>query len=198
MRKYHDLSGMTFGRLTAIHPTRTNGGKFAWLCKCSCGKERVVRTADLTNGHTQSCGCLLQERVRTHGLSNTDPYDAWLGMIHRCTRPNNKDYARYGGRGITVCDEWLEYSNFYKWAISRGYTKGLTIDRIDNDSGYSPENCRLATNLEQQRNRRNSIKITYKGERLTLKEFSERHHISYYTAYWRYRNNRDILTGGAI
>lgn len=193
-----NLIGMKFGRLTAICPQPTPAGMYGWKCKCSCGNEVVVRTADLTTNHSTSCGCLRQEVHSTHKLSKTLPYDTWTSMLRRCTNPNDKDYANYGARGITVCDEWLSYPNFYKWMCEHGYTKGLTIDRIDNDKGYSPENCRVVTMREQQQNRRNSIIVTLDGNTLPLIEVGRKFNIHYQTLYYRYKHNRDLLTGGTI
>ena len=193
-----NLIGVKFGRLTAISPKRTRTGLYGWKCKCSCGKEVVVRTSDLTNGHSTSCGCLRKEVHSTHNLSKTLPYDTWTSMLRRCNNPNDKDYINYGARGITVCSEWLSYPNFYKWTLDNGYAKGLTIDRINNEKGYSPENCRLVTMREQQQNRRNSIIVTLDGVTLPLTEVGRRFKIHYQTLYYRYKNNRDLLTGGAI
>ena len=193
--RHFDLTGRSFGRLTAISPRRTNSGAFGWLCRCRCGNEKIVRTPDLINGHTQSCGCLCRDKTSTHHLSNTPPYDIWSTMLKRCKNPLNKDYPNYGGRGITVCAEWENYPVFYQWMLNQGYVKGLTIDRIDNEKGYSPDNCRLATMREQQQNRRNSIYVTYDGVNKPLIEFSRQFGIPYQTIYWRYKHHRDIVTG---
>lgn len=197
--KPFDLRGRCFGRLTAISPHRTKTGKYGWLCTCSCGNVITVRTPDLTNGHTQSCGCLQIDRCSKHGLSKKSPvYDIWVTMVRRCTNENDKDYHIYGGRGINVCEEWLFFPHFHNWMLKQGYTKGLTVDRIDNDKGYSPDNCRLATMREQQQNRRNSITITYKGITQPLIEFSRQFDIPYSTIRWRYKHGKDIVTGRAI
>lgn len=190
-----DLSHKKFGRLQPMQPSRTVAGKYAWICKCDCGKYITVRTADLTRGHTQSCGCYQSERSRKHGLSKTAPYDAWRKMVARCSDESDKDYPNYGARGITVCEEWLSYQSFYEWAISNGYEKGLTIDRIDNDFGYSPDNCRFVTIQKQERNKRNNIHVTVEGVEMLLVEFCESYHIPYETAYWRHTHNRNLITG---
>lgn len=193
-----DLAGRSFGRLTAMSPCRTLSGKYGWLCKCSCGNEKIIRTPDLINGHTQSCGCLFRDKVSTHKLSKTPSYDIWSGMLRRCKNPRDKDYPNYGGRGIAVCNEWEDYPTFYQWMLDHGFVRGLTIDRIDNDKGYSPDNCRLLTMREQQQNRRNSISVTYGEVTKPLIEFSKDFGISYYTMYWRYKHGRDIVTGGSL
>lgn len=193
-----DLTGQNFGRLTAISPSRTPSGQFGWLCKCSCGNEKIVRTPDLINGHTQSCGCLFRDRISTHKMSNTSPYDIWVSMIRRCTNPRSRDYSNYGARGITVCQEWLDYPAFYEWMMEHGYENGLSLDRVNNNEGYSPENCRLVTMRVQQQNKRNSIIVTYNGVTKPLIEFGRQFNIPYQTIYYRHRHNRDLITGGAI
>ena len=193
-----NLTGIKFGKLIAIYPCRTSTGVYGWKCKCACGKEVVIRTADLTNGHTTSCGCLRKEITSTHNLSKTLPYDTWVSMVRRCHNSRDKDYVNYGARGITVCSEWLSYPNFYKWMTDNGYVKGLTIDRIDNDKGYSPENCRLVTMRVQQQNRRNTIFVKLDGVTLPLIEVSRKFNIHYQTLYYRHKHNHDLLNGGAI
>lgn len=190
-----DLSGEKFGRLRPLFPSRTDSGKYAWVCKCDCGNTITVCTTDLRRGHTQSCGCYRTDKVRTHGLSKTLPYHMWRKMIARRCDETDKDYNNYGARGISVCKEWLSYPLFYEWALSNGYKRGLTIDRINNDVGYSPENCRFITIQEQERNRRNNIRVIVNGAGMLLVEFCEKHTIPYQTAYWRYKHGRNLFTG---
>lgn len=178
-----DLRGVIFGRLTAIRPRRTTAGYYGWFCECQCGNTTTVRTTDLLNGHTQSCGCLQRDRSSTHGLSHTEPYDIWVGILRRCNNPESKYYLRYGGRGIKVCEEWLSYPSFYEWAMSNGYEKGLTVDLIDNDGDYSPQNCRLVDMKTQQRNKRNTLYVNG----IPLSEYAEQHNLNYNTAYSRFK-----------
>ena len=163
MRKMKNLKGQKFGRLTAICPVGKNRqGAILWLCNCDCGNDTVVEGRSLTSGATRSCGCLDREAHKfrpnrtTHGKSGTRLYCIWKKMKSRCSNPNDPDYQQYyGSRGITVCPEWLnDFQAFYDWAMSHGYSDELSIDRIDNEKGYSSDNCRWATAEEQRHNQR--------------------------------------------
>lgn len=186
--RFKDLTGQTFGYLTVIErvydPSYTRAH---WRCKCKCGNETVVPTYRLNSGDTTSCGCKRYESKNyTHNMKHTRIYETWCGMKKRCYNPAEKSYIHYGAKGITVCEEWLhDFIAFYKWSMDNGYTDELTIDRIDNSKGYSPDNCRWITHAEQQRNRTNNVYTEYEGERITLSELSRRTGVSSSAIYSR-------------
>lgn len=154
-----DITGNKYGRLTVIalhsHGSRNPWSHTKWLCRCDCGNEIIVARGNLTTGNTQSCGCLYKEtRYGAFVPNDNRLYNSWRAMKARCNNPNNNRYYAYGARGIKVCPEWESYPNFKKWALENGYSKELTIDRIDNDGNYEPANCRWVAPEEQSKHRR--------------------------------------------
>jgi len=162
MGKFIDITGLRFNRLTVKKRSITDKDHFIlWECECDCGKVVLVRAYCLKHGEIKSCGCLNDELRRqrglTHGLSKLPVYAIWKSMKSRCYRKKDKRYDRYGGRGITVCDEWRNNPEvFVRWSMENGYKIGLTIDRRDNNLGYSPANCRFITAIENNRNSGNA------------------------------------------
>jgi len=173
-KKLDSLVGQVFNRLTVLEEDLPQKRPRKWICKCSCGIVKSIDQQALRNGSTQSCGCLNREIVTIHGDSKTRLFGIWQHMNQRCNNPKSHAYSEYGGRGITVCKEWADYSTFKKWSIENGYTDELSIDRIDNDMGYYPENCRWATKSTQQRNTRSHKKSSsiYKGVSFIQKDNS--------------------------
>ena len=178
-----DITGNVYGRLTAIELSyRDKKSNSFWLCKCECGNDTTVRIGDLGSGNTTSCGCYreeqsnkaLIERSTTHGGHGTRLYDIWHSMKQRCYYKKHIGYESYGGRGIKVCQEWKnDFSNFRDWANSSGYSKSLSIDRVDNDGNYEPNNCKWSTVKEQSNNRRSNRFLSHKGETKTLSEWAD-------------------------
>ena len=170
MSKLLDLPGQRFGRLVVIkRGEAASGSKAQWICKCDCGKTVLVRHDHLRSGAVVSCGCWRREEIRqrhlTHDGTHTRLFRIWGGMKNRCYNPNNGSYTRYGGRGITVCDEWLHsFVAFRDWSLAHGYTDDLSIDRIDNEKGYAPDNCRWIPMAEQSKNRRPPSEWNWKSK----------------------------------
>lgn len=187
MGAFIDLTGMRFGRLIVIRrvenkvsPTKSRP---QWLCKCDCGNEVVVTGDNLRIGQTKSCGCYQKDRMRqtitTHGETNTRLYAVWTSMKGRCNNPHNPYYHRYGERGIKLCDEWnSDFSAFKDWAYKNSYKEDAkrgecTIDRIDNNKGYSPENCRWVNQKTQMNNVSYNHYETYNNETHTIAEWAD-------------------------
>ena len=171
--KLINLIGQTFGTLTVMSKARRNKyGHLYWLCECSCGKTTEVIGHTLRSGETKSCGCRQHSLKHGHNKvkKRSRTYSTWLSMLSRCTNPNYAGYKNYGGRGITVHERYLKFENFLKDMGEK--PAGLTLDRIDNNKGYEPGNCKWSTHKEQNQNRRNTRNITYNGETHCLSEWA--------------------------
>ena len=172
--KRRNISNKKFGKLTAIGKTdNSSSGKTRWLCICDCGNKSKVETYKLTIGHTKTCGCSkLISHNKTHGLSKTPEYRVWDGIIQRTTNPSCSSFSRYGGRGIGVCDRWLKFENFIQDMGERP-NSDLTIERVENNKGYSPDNCIWDNRINQARNRRSNRVIVIDGRSMVLAEWLE-------------------------
>lgn len=176
--KFVDLTGQRFGRLTVIKRVENNGKKVMWLCRCDCGNETTVFSGYLRNGDTKSCGCLSKDKLRErrfkHGESRkTRLYRIWIGIRKRTSGKANEKRTKkwYTDKNIKMCEEWSDFRNFRDWSNANGYDDSLTIDRIDGNKGYSPENCRWVDWKTQTRNKSNNINITRNGETKCLKDW---------------------------
>lgn len=152
MKKHLDLTNEVFGNLTVLHEVE-NAKYKSWFCQCSCGNTKQIVQQRLRDGSTQSCGCIKPNKDKFRAIKSLSSlYKVWSSLKQRCNNPNNQAYSLYGGKGITVCDAWMNYNNFEQWAINNNYNENLSIDRIDGNLGYYPENCRWVTDTVQSRN----------------------------------------------
>lgn len=189
-----DLIGKIFNRLQVIESAGSNElGRSLWKCQCDCGKISIVLGYSLIRGNTQSCGCLHIDNVTKHHESQMRLYGIWQQLRARCSNPKHASYHSYGGRGISVCEEWNHsYENFRDWAMLNGYEKDLSIDRIDNDKGYSPDNCRWANRITQQNNMSNNHMVIYNGAMQTLAQLCRKHNKNYALVQSRLRRGWSI------
>ncbi len=201
-----DLTGKRFGRLTVIkrdedYIQASGRRRIMWLCNCDCGAVKSVMGDNLRSGKSTSCGCLTREEAArkntTHHETDTNLYAIWSSMKGRCYNKNNTNYYRYGGRGITVCDEWrLHYEVFRDWMLANGFYennhKTMTLDRIDNNRGYTPDNCRLVDAKAQANNRSRCRLYTYCGRTQNIMQWSEETGINYKKLHHRLSHGWDI------
>lgn len=195
-----NLVGRKYGRLTVLKKGEKKGKRITWLCLCECGNKRIVTGENLKKGNTKSCGCYSLQRIKetntTHGESKTRLFKILQKMKERCLNENSKHYIDYGGRGISICKEWLNkesgYLNFKTWALQNGYKKNLSIDRINNDGNYEPKNCRWVSSKIQANNRRSNRFVEYKGQRKTVAEWAEIAGISYNALYYLISKNKPL------
>ena len=174
-----DMVGKKFGKLTVLFESEPyvkpcGQSMIKYHCKCDCGNETDVVGSKLRTGHTTSCGCHRKELLYKHGYGKLRLHRIWQAMISRCYYKGDVGYKNYGGRGISVCEEWLnDFLSFEKWATSNGYKEHLTIDRIETDGNYEPSNCRWATYREQANNKRNNHILTVNGVSMTISQWSD-------------------------
>ena len=200
MGTFIDLLGQRFGRLTVIGRMPNNKQNQAvWKCLCDCGNETIVESGHLRSGHTNSCGCYGRDRSadyhRTHGMKGTRLFSTYHTMKGRCYNPTDHKYYRYGARGIKMCDDWVNNpKSFFDWAMANGYKEGLSIDRIDNDGDYCPENCRWTDAKTQANNTSRNIRYKYGDKEMTVSEWADYLGITYSAAKTRIkRGNFDEL-----
>jgi len=184
MSRLIDISGSRYGRLLVLERGPSSKGRTNanWWCLCDCGNRVLICGGNLKNSNTQSCGCYQKECAKKsqraaflkHDLSRSRLYNIMHGMKTRCYNIKYAGYSKYGGRGIYICDEWLEdFMSFYNWAYQNGYKKELSLDRIDNNGPYSPENCRWATSKEQQNNTRANKLVTFNNKTMTIPQWGD-------------------------
>jgi len=192
-RKLIDLTGKKIGRWTVIE-LATREPYRSWKCICECGSSKVVNGAHLRSGQSQSCGCLIREitskRVKTHGMTRTPTYESWRSMLSRCDNKSSGNYHYYGGIGINYDPSWSDFSVFLEDMGIR--PEGTSLDRIDNSMGYSKDNCRWATPLEQASNKRNCMQLTHNGVTKTSAAWSKDLGMSKSAVYTRVRNGWDV------
>lgn len=204
MGKFIDLTGKKFGRLTVIKRMPNNKfGIVYWLCECECGGQTIARGSSLRDGKTRSCGCLQKDYIRNYDYKKRKykrEYQRLRRILFaikaRCYNPHTVNFERYGGLGITVCDEWLDKKqgtlNFCKWAMENGYSENLTIDRINSNGNYEPSNCRWVDYTQQCRNRKITLKYTVNGINKPLKEWCDLYNIKYSAVLKRLKRGWDI------
>lgn len=200
-KKFLNLKGQKYYRLTVLRRVPNRGSRVAWSCQCVCGSRVIVTARDLRSGHTKSCGCYQRDtRVLTgryanlkHGLKNHPLYNTWRGMKSRCYLVKSPSYCYYGARGVVVCREWLEFKPFYDWAVSNGWQEGLTLERRDPNGNYEPNNCEWVTKGYQNHNKRNSLRVAYRGNLVPLSLLSyQQDKISHATIRARVRIGWDV------
>lgn len=199
MRLLIDLTEKRYGSLTVLERAPNRHKKTMWKCQCDCGNIVDVWGESLKNGTTKSCGCLVRETNKKlhkkHGMRESRLYVIWSGMIERCENKNSNRYENYGEKGIVICKDWRSsFNTFAIWAKSHGYDDNLTIDRIDNSKGYSPQNCRWVTMYEQFRNKTNNHFITINGETKILSDWCNFFGLNRTTVYERIRRGWDEIS----
>ena len=202
-----DFTGFKHNRLTVVR--KADFGISQWVCRCECGNEITAPMSKILN--LKSCGCLEKENLNiikhsavTHGMTDTRLYRTWCGMKGRCNNPNAPHYERYGGRGIKMCEKWMQdFSAFAEWAFANGYNPDSTgheqsIDRIDPNGDYDPSNCRWVSQLQQARNRSDTVYVVFNGNRITMSEFCEINSPCGITRVYAFRHIKKGQTGEEI
>lgn len=177
MAARHDLSGLHFGKLTILYETDSDNHRTYWLCKCECGKQKIIWASNLVNGHTKSCGCLKNigwNKKHGHALNGkSKTYNSWASMIQRCTNKNNAEYKHYGARGILVCSRWLNSFEDFLQDMGKHPGHNLSLGRINNEGNYEPGNVEWQTNHQQSRNKRSNVYLNLNGKALCISDWSK-------------------------
>jgi len=195
MSKSLDLTGNKYGMLTPLY--RCENDKSKWVCRCDCGKIKSISLSNIRSGSSKSCGCKqgrsgASNSSYKHGGAHTKLHNVWKSMRQRCRNEKCTDYKWYGAKGIDVCQEWDNFSNFWEWSINNGYKDGLTIERTDSNRGYSPDNCRWITIEEQQRNKSNNHILEYKGKSFPMSVWSRKINMNYSTLRGKIRKGQTL------
>ena len=196
MGRFIDMTGKRYGMLTVLHRNaedRGNGQKpvVKWVCRCDCGKIISVKSDALRCGHTISCGCRKVKHMESYN-HRTRLYNIWKCMRQRCNNPNNPSYRNYGAKGVRICDEWKEFAGFRNWAMANGYKESLSIDRIDVNGNYEPDNCRWADDTTQANNTTRNRLIDFHGEMLTMAEIARKLGTTYSTIQHRVERGQPL------
>jgi hypothetical protein len=186
MPAFRNITAQKFGRWNVLQWDHVEYATQFWLCRCDCGVEKIVNGSSLKTGRSVSCGCYAVEKTTTHGMEGTPTYTCWAQMKSRCLNPRNNFHARYGGRGIAVCDRWMKFENFF--ADMGIKPAGLSIERKNNDLGYTPENCEWASHKRQIRNRSNTVRI----DGVALSDLAEAAGVPVKKAFNRFRAGFDM------
>ena len=193
--KFNKLTVLELDHIEQKHYKQNKANIEFYKCKCDCGKIIIVQKAYLKNSHVQSCGCLNLANHTKHNGKGTRLYRIWAGIKNRCNNPNADAYKNYGGRGITICNEWEnDFINFRNWALENGYNDNLSIDRIDVNGNYESNNCKWASEQEQSNNRRKNHYITYNNEIHTIAEWARIRNIAPDTLRNRIVKHKNIIT----
>lgn len=194
--KEQDIIGRRYGHLVVLALDSCRAGHKYFLCQCDCGKQKAISMSHLRTGSSHSCGCGVVEstirRNTTHNDSKTRLYRIWSEMKRRCLKPSSAAYRYYGGRGIKLSADWLDYTSFQEWSLSHGYTDSLTIERIDVNGDYCPENCKWITKEEQARNKTNNRRITINGETRLVTDWLKDASVSSTQVYYRLKHGWSI------
>lgn len=186
---FKDLTNLNFGKWTVLSFAGTKKGAAIWLCRCDCGRERTLNTRSLTSGNSKSCGCYRTDRG---GKEKRREYFQWYNAKNRCTNPKAQNYHRYGGRGIEMCERWLLSFDLFYHDMGK-CPQGMTLDRVNNDGNYEPQNCRWATPLSQTRNRSMTIMVMHEGRTMSLADWSDESGIPYDRLHDRYLNGKPLF-----